>query len=86
MVRINKCYWYSILSRALWRDVCSQVYCFRVWHVDFRRIRIYLIKEFQRFKEKEYKQLGWDIRKNLTKSYYRIQTNAIKLNLVPQMI
>jgi hypothetical protein len=45
--------------------------------------KIYLIKEFQRLKEQERKQLGWDIRRNLTKINYRIHTNAIKENLIP---
>ncbi len=45
--------------------------------------KIYLIKEFQRLKEDEQKQLGWDIRRNLTKINYRIHTNAIKENLIP---
>jgi hypothetical protein len=45
--------------------------------------KIYLIKEFQRLKEQERKQLGWDIRRNLTKINYRIHTDAIKDNLVP---
>ncbi len=45
--------------------------------------KLYLIKEFQRLKEDEYKQLGWDIRRNLTKINYRIHTDAIKSNLVP---
>jgi len=48
--------------------------------------KIYLIKEFQRLKEQEYKQFGWDIRRNLTKINYRIHTDAIKLNLIPQVI
>jgi hypothetical protein len=48
--------------------------------------KIYLIKEFQRLKEQEYKQLGWDIRRNLTKLNYRIHTDAIKLNLIPKAI
>jgi len=48
--------------------------------------KIYLIKEFQRLKEQEYKQLGWDIRRNLTKLNYRIHTDAIKLNLIPKTI
>lgn len=34
--------------------------------------KIYLIKEFQRLKEQELKQLGWDIRRNLAKINYRI--------------
>ncbi|MBW7865968.1 MAG: KilA-N domain-containing protein [Candidatus Hydrogenedentes bacterium] len=45
--------------------------------------KLYLIKEFQRLKEKEKKQLGWDIRRNLAKINYRIHTDAIKDNLVP---
>ncbi len=45
--------------------------------------KLYLIKEFQRLKEDERKQLGWDIRRNLAKINYRIQTNAIKENLIP---
>jgi len=45
--------------------------------------KLYLIKEFQRLKEQEHKQLGWDIRRNLTKINYRIHTDAIKENLIP---
>ncbi|HBF33539.1 TPA: DNA-binding protein [Candidatus Sumerlaeota bacterium] len=45
--------------------------------------KLYLIKEFQRLKEEELKQLGWDIRRNLTKINYRIHTDAIKQNLIP---
>ena len=45
--------------------------------------KIYLIKEFQRLKDEEFKQLGWDIRRNLTKINYRIHTDAIKTNLIP---
>ncbi len=32
--------------------------------------KIYLIKEFQRLKELEQEQMGWDIRRNLTKINY----------------
>jgi hypothetical protein len=45
--------------------------------------KLYLIKEFQRLKENERKQLGWDIKRNLTKINYRIHTDAIKSNLIP---
>lgn len=45
--------------------------------------KIYLIKEFQRLKEAERDQLGWDIRRNLTKINYRVHTDAIKANLIP---
>lgn len=45
--------------------------------------KLYLIKEFQRLKDEEKKQLGWDIKRNLTKINYRIHTDAIKDNLIP---
>jgi len=45
--------------------------------------KLYLIKEFQRLKESEQEQLGWDIRRNLARINYRIHTDAIKTNLIP---
>lgn len=45
--------------------------------------KLYIIKEFQRLKDEELKQLGWDIKRNLTKINYRIHTDAIKENLIP---
>ncbi len=45
--------------------------------------KLYLIKEFQRLKDEERKELGWDIRWNLAKINYRIHTDAIKENLIP---
>ena len=48
--------------------------------------KFYLIKEFQRLKEAEQAQLGWDIKRNLTKINYRIHTNAIKENLIPRQL
>ncbi len=47
------------------------------------QFKLYLIKEFQRLKDEELKQLGWDIRRNLTKINYSIHTNSIKENLIP---
>lgn len=46
--------------------------------------KLYLIKEFQRLKDMELKQLGWDIKRNLTKINYKIHTDAIKENLLPK--
>lgn len=48
--------------------------------------KLYLIKEFQRLKEQEFSQLGWDIRRNLAKVNYLIHTDAIKENLVPDTL
>jgi KilA-N domain len=46
--------------------------------------KLYLIKEFQRLKDQELRALGWDVRRQLTKINYRIHTDAIKQNLIPQ--
>lgn len=48
--------------------------------------KLYLIKEFQRLKEQEFQQFGWDIRRNLAKVNYLIQTDAIKENLIPESL
>lgn len=45
--------------------------------------KIYLVKEFQRLKEDEHKQLGWDIKRNLARINYRIHTDAVQANLIP---
>lgn len=45
---------------------------------------LYLVKEFQRLKEEEQKQLGWSAKRELTKLNYHIHTDAIKQNLIPQ--
>ena len=50
------------------------------------QFKLYLINEFQRLKEQERKQLGWDIKRNLAKINYRIHTDAIKENLIPKEI
>lgn len=47
---------------------------------------LYLVKEFQRLKEQDQHQLGWDIKRQLTKINYRIHTNAIKENLIPPQL
>lgn len=48
--------------------------------------KLYLIKEFQRLKEQEHQQLGWDIRRNLAKANYLIHTDAIRENLIPETL
>jgi KilA-N domain len=50
--------------------------------------KLYLIKEFQRLKAEENNrlQLGWNLRRTLAKINYRIHTDAIKENLIPQLL
>jgi len=45
--------------------------------------KIYLVREFQRLKEEEQKQLGWSAKRELSKINYHIHTDAIKQNLIP---
>lgn len=43
---------------------------------------LYLIKEFQRLKEQEYKSIEWTAKRELAKVNYKIHTNSIKENLI----
>lgn len=45
--------------------------------------KLYLIEEFQRLKTEEQRQLGWSVKRELSKINYRIHTDAIKQNLIP---
>ena len=46
---------------------------------------LYVIKEFQRMKSEEQKQLEWNVKRELSKINYRIHTDAIKFNIVPKL-
>ena len=46
--------------------------------------KLYLIKEFQRLKEKENKGIEWNTKRILTKNNYLIHTNAIKNYILPK--
>ena len=50
--------------------------------------KLYLIKEFQRLKikENEREKIGWDLKRDLAKINYKIHTDAVKENLIPQEI
>ena len=48
---------------------------FAVWISP--EFKVYLIREFQRLKEEEQKQLGWSAKRELSKINYRIHTDAI---------
>ncbi len=47
-------------------------------------LQIYVVKEFQRLKEAEANDLEWSVKRQLTKINYRIHTDAIKENLIPE--
>ena len=52
------------------------------------QFKIYLVKEFQRLKEKDNDRLKleWNLQRTLAKVNYQIHTDAIKENLIPQEI
>lgn len=47
---------------------------------------LYIVKEFQRLKAEEQKLIGWTAKRELSKINYRIHTDAIKNNLIPDEV
>ena len=60
------------------RDIA---YHFGMWISS--RFQLLLVKEYQRLKADEQKQLAWSAKRELSKINYRIHTDAIKSNLIP---
>ena len=60
------------------RDIA---YHFGMWISP--RFQLLLVKEYQRLKADEQKQLAWSAKRELSKINYRIHTDAIKTNLIP---
>ena len=50
------------------------------------KFKLLLIKEFERLKAEEQKQIGWNAKRELSKINYRIHTDAIKNNLIPKQL
>jgi hypothetical protein len=48
------------------------------------RFQLLLVKEFQRLKDAEQRQIGWSAKRELAKINYHIHTDAIKQNLIPK--
>jgi len=49
--------------------------------------KLYLITEFQRFKQAEAERgLDWDVRRTLSKVQYRVHTDAVKEHLIPPQL
>ena len=60
------------------RDIA---YHFGMWISP--RFQLLLVKEYQRLKADEQKQLAWSAKRELSKINYRIHTDAIKSHLIP---
>ena len=63
------------------RDIA---YHFGMWISP--RFQLLLVKEYQRLKADEQKQLAWSAKRELSKINYRIHTDAIKVNLIPKEV
>ena len=63
------------------RDIA---YHFGMWISP--RFQLLLVKEYQRLKADEQKQLAWSAKRELSKINYRIHTDAIKENLIPNEV
>ena len=50
------------------------------------QFKLYLIQEFERMKTDEQKLIGWSAKRELSKINYRIHTDAIKQNLIPEEV
>lgn len=50
------------------------------------KFKLYLIKEFERLKKEEEKQIGWNAKRELAKINYRIHTDAIREKLIPRQV
>ncbi len=50
------------------------------------KFKLLLIKEFERLKAEEQKQIGWNAKRELSKINYRIHTDAIKNKIVPKLL
>ena len=63
------------------RDIA---YHFGMWISP--KFQLLLVKEYQRMKAEEQKQLGWTAKRELSKINYHIHTDAIKNHLIPEEI
>ena len=50
------------------------------------KFQLLLVKEYQRLKEEEQRLLGWSAKRELSKINYRIHTDAIKRNIIPEEV
>ena len=67
----------------LYRFLCI-AFEFAMWISP--EFKVYIVKEFQRLKEEEQRLLGWSAKRELSKINYRIHTDAIKRNIIPDEV
>ncbi len=70
-------YWWTYAHKDIAFEFASWI------SIEFK---LYFIKEFQRLKQQEIKNLDWSAKRFLTKINYKIHTDSIKQNLIPQKL
>ena len=50
------------------------------------KFKLYLIRDYQRLKADEQRQIGWSAKRELAKINYRIHTDAVQNNLIPPAV
>ncbi len=48
--------------------------------------KVYIVKEFLRLESEEQRLIGWSAKRELSKINYRIHSDAIKQNLIPEEV
>ena len=75
--------WLIARSGRYWWTYAHKDIAFEFWMWINPKFKLYLIKEFQRLKEKETKAIDWNVKRFLTKMNYKIHTDAIQEYLIP---
>lgn len=86
MDKFNKCNWLYCKSGRYGGTYAHKDIAFKFANWISVEFELYIIKEFQRLKEEENKQLGWTAKRELAKINYHIHTDAIKHNLIPEEV
>ena len=81
-------------SGELWRRLARTGFCFlqsngligQMLAALSPKFKLYLIRDYQRLKADEQRQLGWSAKRELAKINYRIHTDAIQQNLIPATV
>lgn len=81
-----QCSRYRLQNWSEWSTYAQRDIAFKFASWVSVEFELYLIKEFQRLKEEEQKQLGWSAKRELSKINYRIHTDAVKANLIPSEV
>ena len=50
------------------------------------KFQLLLVKEYQRLKQEKQRLIGWSAKRELSKINYRIHTDAIKRNIIPEEV